>query len=118
MRMISAFLGLVLLAGYSGFVHGEPPSDSKDSKIEITIKLKIKIEAKGNAEAKEAKTPLYAERLRPQFHFTARQWTISKLNPAIKGENTHGGEEGWLNDPNGLVYYKGEWHLFANGAGS
>ena len=57
MRMTSAFLGLVLLVGYSGSVQGEPPSDSKDSKIEITLKLKIKIEAKGKAEAKKAKTP-------------------------------------------------------------
>jgi fructan beta-fructosidase len=51
-------------------------------------------------------SPLYHEPLRPQFHFTARQWTVHKLNP-----QRH--EEGWINDLNGLIYYDGEYHLFA-----
>ena len=50
--------------------------------------------------------PLYREAARPQFHFTARQWTMRRLNPGHR-------EEGWLNDLNGLVYYDGEYHLFA-----
>jgi len=35
---------------------------------------------------------LYKEELRPQFHFSSKR--------------------GWNNDPNGLMYYKGEYHMF------
>lgn len=50
--------------------------------------------------------PLYRETWRPQFHFTAREWTMDRLNPRER-------QEGWINDLNGLIYYDGEYHLFA-----
>jgi len=39
-----------------------------------------------------AAEPTYGEKYRPQFHFSPKK--------------------GWTNDPNGLVFYKGEYHLF------
>lgn len=50
--------------------------------------------------------PLYKEKLRPQFHFTARQWTMDRFEPSQR-------QEGWINDLNGLIYYDGEYHMFA-----
>ena len=35
---------------------------------------------------------LYMEQYRPQLHFSSKR--------------------GWLNDPNGLIYYKGEYHMY------
>ncbi|KKO11120.1 hypothetical protein LCGC14_0015960 [marine sediment metagenome] len=40
----------------------------------------------------EGAEDLYQEKLRPQFHFSSRR--------------------GWNNDPNGMVFYDGEYHLF------
>jgi fructan beta-fructosidase len=46
----------------------------------------------GRIEAYRQSGEYYREPYRPQFHFT----------PEIH----------WMNDPNGLVYFAGEWHLF------
>lgn len=44
------------------------------------------------ADAPQGLNGLYEERLRPKVHFTTRR--------------------GWINDPNGMVYHNGTYHLF------
>ena len=74
-----AFFDLHPFAGGKARVVAEGP---KPSRVEL-------IRQGGSLPGEEE---LYAERWRPQFHFTSRR--------------------GWNNDPNGLVHYGGEWHLF------
>lgn len=47
---------------------------------------------KQNEETNNEKTEYYGEKYRPQFHFSP--------------------DSMWMNDPNGMVYYEGEYHLF------
>jgi len=62
-----------------------------------TATLRVNEESKGfdavyQDDTFPGENELYKERLRPQLHFTSRR--------------------GWNNDPNGMMYYDGEYHLF------
>lgn len=62
-----------------------------------TIRFQFSTPAKGiekmyQSDRFAGEDSLYKETRRPQFHFSTRR--------------------GWINDPNGLVYYNGEYHLF------
>ena len=82
-----------------------------DAEIERLSGGAVRIAARKIAYSKEPPVlpppaDLYQEKHRPQFHVTARQWTVRKLNPGMR-------EEGWINDVNGLIYHEGQYHLFA-----
>ena len=62
------------------------------SAVAMAAVVAVAVLAGGAGSAAAATSSSYQELFRPQFHFT----------PA----------KNWMNDPNGLVYYKGEYHLF------
>lgn len=47
---------------------------------------------KGSAESGDSESTYYTEKYRPQYHFSP--------------------EEKWMNDPNGLIFHEGKYHLF------
>src|SRR5215217_8288391 len=62
------------------------------SAVAMAAVMAVAVLAGGVGSAAAATSSSYQELFRPQFHYT----------PA----------KNWMNDPNGLVYYKGEYHLF------
>lgn len=65
----------------------------KGKKLTLTFTEKVAgLEKMYQSDRFAGEDSLYKEANRPQFHFSSRR--------------------GWNNDPNGLVYYNGEYHLF------
>jgi len=84
------------------FGYAEPSEDQIETKFDGMIDHVVLwnrhlsddeiIKISGVDEIKDGKPAYYSEKYRPQFHFSAKK--------------------NWLNDPNGLVYYDGVYHLF------
>ncbi len=70
------------------------PADGEDGSVkkESMITLKGDLSREYLAEVRQAEKPEYPQVTRPLLHFTAAR--------------------GWLNDPNGLVYQNGVYHLY------
>jgi fructan beta-fructosidase len=77
---------------YSAFLDLEPLK-GKHLRIETNLPTGSEsLDRIGSSIEVPYRSSIYREKGRPQFHFTSRR--------------------GWLNDPNGLVFFEGEYHLF------
>ncbi|MFC2098571.1 glycoside hydrolase family 32 protein [Bacteroidota bacterium] len=77
-------------ADFYGFIdlsqyQGKTLTIEVDTSIQSLAEISIDDEIKGTED-------LYNEQYRPQFHFSPKR--------------------GWLNDPNGLIYHNGEFHMY------
>jgi fructan beta-fructosidase len=68
------------------------PFEGSQARVVVAKANPTRVELIRQGDTYPGESELYAETWRPQFHFTSRR--------------------GWNNDPNGLVYHQGEWHLF------
>ena len=71
----------------------EPEAKGQTFAFEATLPAgSTSLDAITQSDEPPAASTMYREKLRPQIHFTSRR--------------------GWLNDPNGLVWHGGKYHLF------
>jgi fructan beta-fructosidase len=68
------------------------PFEGSEARVVVAGPDPARVEGVRQGDSFPGEEDLYTEAWRPQFHFTSRR--------------------GWNNDPNGLVHFQGEWHLF------
>lgn len=86
-------LDIKLADGHASFTVPVDLANAQGKKVEVSTRLPAGSKAlEALAFSDKLENDLAIEARRPVYHFTSRR--------------------GWLNDPNGLVYFDGEYHLF------